>query len=158
MIAVRANVANKTESERLFAESKQAFGKLDILVNNAGIYETAPLGQITDEHFHRLFDLNVLGLILTTQEALNHFGPEGGSIINVSSIVSTLSPADQSVYNADLRENSLRTVSLQITRVRLQGLLRTAIGAEVGSESQQTEAGPGPNETSVLPPSLAPLT
>ena len=72
-IAVQANVASKTESERLLAESKKAFGKLDILVNNAGIYETAPLGQITDEHFHRLFDLNVLGLILTTQEALNHF-------------------------------------------------------------------------------------
>jgi 3-oxoacyl-[acyl-carrier protein] reductase len=58
-----------------------------------------PLGQITDEHFRRLFDLNELGLIPTTQEALNHVGPEGGSIINVSSIVSTLSPADQSVYN-----------------------------------------------------------
>ena len=91
-IAVQANVANKTEIERLFAESKEAFGQLDILVNNAGIYEIAPLGQITEEHFHRLFDLNVLGLILTTQEALNHFGPEGGSIINVSSIVSASSP------------------------------------------------------------------
>jgi NAD(P)-dependent dehydrogenase (short-subunit alcohol dehydrogenase family) len=84
-IAVQANVAIKPEIERLFAESKEAFGQLDILVNNAGIYGIAPLGQITEEHFHRLFDLNVLGLILTTQEALNHFGPEGGSIINVSS-------------------------------------------------------------------------
>jgi len=62
-------VAKKTEIERLFAESKKAFGQLDILVNNAGIYEAAPLGQITEEHFHGLFNLNVLGLILTTQEA-----------------------------------------------------------------------------------------
>src|ERR1700732_1565792 len=99
-IAVQANVANKPEIERLFAESKEAFGQLDILVNNAGIYEIAPLGQITEEHFHRLFNLNVLGLILTTQEALNHFGPEGGSIVNVSSIVSTRSPVGTAVYNA----------------------------------------------------------
>src|SRR3984957_9715308 len=99
-IAVQANVAKKTESERLFAELKEAFGQLDILVNNAGIYGVAPLGQITEEHFHRLFDLNVLGLILTTQEALNHFGPEGGSIINISSIVSTRSPVGTAVYNA----------------------------------------------------------
>ena len=88
-IAVQANVANKTEIERLFAESKEAFGQLDILVNNAGIYGIAPLGQITEEHFHRLFDLNVLGLILTTQEALNHFGPEGG-VLSMSAQLSAL--------------------------------------------------------------------
>jgi 3-oxoacyl-[acyl-carrier protein] reductase len=63
-IAVQANVAKKTEIERLFAESEKAFGQLDILVNNAGIYEVAPLGQITEEHFHALFNLNVLGLTL----------------------------------------------------------------------------------------------
>src|SRR4029077_6775428 len=63
-IAVQANVAKKTEIERLFAESEKAFGQLDILVNNAGIYQVAPLGQITEEHFHALFNLNVLGLTL----------------------------------------------------------------------------------------------
>jgi 3-oxoacyl-[acyl-carrier protein] reductase len=132
-IAVQANVANKTESERLFAESKEAFGQLDILVNNAGIYEVAPLGQITDEHFHRLFDLNVLGLILTTQEALNHFGPEGGSIINVSSIVSTLSPADQSVYNA--------------SKSAVDGLTRT-FAKELGQRKIRVNSiNPGPIET-----------
>src|ERR1700759_3633684 len=87
-IAVQANVAKKTEIERLFAELKEAFGHLDILVNNAGIYGVAPLGEITEEHFHRLFDLNVLGLILVTQAALPLMG-EGGSIINNSSVVST---------------------------------------------------------------------
>jgi 3-oxoacyl-[acyl-carrier protein] reductase len=80
--------------------TKKAFGALDILINNAGIYEAAPVGQITEDIFHRHFNINVLGLILTTQEALNHFGPGGGSIVNISSVVSTLSPAGNLVYNA----------------------------------------------------------
>jgi 3-oxoacyl-[acyl-carrier protein] reductase len=99
-LAVQANVAAPADIARLFAEAKRAFGPIDILVNNAGIYLAAPLGHITPEHFHRQFDLNVLGLVLTTQEALNHFNPAGGSIINTSSVVSTLSPANVSVYAA----------------------------------------------------------
>ena len=91
-IAVQANMAKKAEIQRLFAETKQAFGRLDILVNNAGVYEFAPLEAITAEHFHKLFDLNVLGLILASQEAVKHFGPAGGSIVNVSSVASTLRP------------------------------------------------------------------
>src|SRR2546427_584896 len=87
-IAVQADVAKKADVNRLFAETKKAFGQLDILVNNAGIYEMFPLEQITEEHFHNQFNLNVLGLLLTTQEAVKHFGPEGGSVINTSSIVS----------------------------------------------------------------------
>ena len=99
-LAVKADVARKADIQRLFAEMKKAFGALDILVNNAGLYENVPLGQITEEHFHRHFNLNVLGLILTTQEALAHFAPDGGSIVNTSSVVSTLSPAGMAVYNA----------------------------------------------------------
>jgi 3-oxoacyl-[acyl-carrier protein] reductase len=99
-IAVQANVAKKAEIERLFAEAKQAFGTLDILVNNAGIYEFSPLEGITEEHFHKQFDLNVLGLILTSQAAVRHFGSAGGSIINISSGVSTIAPANTSVYSA----------------------------------------------------------
>ncbi|MEH2457983.1 SDR family NAD(P)-dependent oxidoreductase [Nostoc sp.] len=99
-IAVQANVAKKAEIEHLFAETQQAFGKLDILVNNAGIYEFSPLQDITEEHFHKQFDLNVLGLILTSQQAVKHFGSAGGSIINISSLVSTLAPANGSVYSA----------------------------------------------------------
>ena len=97
---MQANVAKQADIERLFAEAKTAFGRLDILVNNAGIYEFAPLEQVTEEHFHSQFDLNVLGLILTTQEAVKHFGAEGGSIINISSVASTAAPPNASVYSA----------------------------------------------------------
>jgi 3-oxoacyl-[acyl-carrier protein] reductase len=99
-IAVQANVGNQADIERLFAAVKQEFGGLDILVNNAGVYELLPLEAITEEHFHKMFDLNVLGLVLTTQEAVKHLNPTGGSIINLSSIVSTLSPAYGSIYSA----------------------------------------------------------
>src|SRR5882724_9675760 len=85
-IAVQADVASKQDIDRLFAETKRAFGQVDVLVNNAGIYEFSPLEAVTEEHFHKQFNLNVLGLLLTTQEALKHFGPNGGSIINVSSV------------------------------------------------------------------------
>ena len=99
-VAVQADVAKKADIDRLFVETKKAFGRLDILVNNAGIYEFAPLEQITEEHFHKQFDLNVLGLLLTTQEALKYFSPAGGSIVNLSSIVSTSTPPNSSVYSA----------------------------------------------------------
>ncbi len=99
-VAVQANVAKEADIRRLFAETKKAFGKLDILVNNAGIYEFLPLEKVTAEHFHKQFDLNVLGLILTTQEAVKHFGPAGGSIINISSVAASASPASGSVYSA----------------------------------------------------------
>src|SRR3989440_4375286 len=84
-VAVQADVAKEADVRRLFAEANKAFGRLDILVNNAGVYEFAPLGEVTAEHFHKQFDLNVLGLILATREAVKHFGPGGGSIVNVSS-------------------------------------------------------------------------
>jgi 3-oxoacyl-[acyl-carrier protein] reductase len=99
-VAIQANVAKQADITRMFEETKAAFGKVDILVNNAGMYAVAPLGSITEDHFHRHFDLNVLGLILTTQEALKYFPPEGGAIINLSSIVASLSPAGTAVYNA----------------------------------------------------------
>jgi len=99
-IAVQANVAKKPEIDRLFAETKTAFGQVDILVNNAGVYAFAPLEAITEEHFDSMFDLNVLGLILTTQKAVENFGPEGGSIINISSIAGIAPPPGASVYSA----------------------------------------------------------
>jgi 3-oxoacyl-[acyl-carrier protein] reductase len=99
-VAVQGDVAKKADIERLFTETRKVFGQLDVLVNNAGIYEFAPLEQITEEHFHKQFNLNVLGLLLTTQEALKYFSPAGGSIINISSLVSTLAPANAAVYSA----------------------------------------------------------
>ena len=99
-VAVQADVAKKPDIERLFAETKKAFGALDILVNNAGIYEFLPLEKITEDHFHKQFNVNVLGQILATQEAVKHFGATGGSIINISSVASTSAPAGGSVYSA----------------------------------------------------------
>ncbi len=98
-IAVQANVAKQAEIERLFAETKKAFGRLDILINNAGIYEFSPIEGVTEGHFHKLFDLNVLGLILASQEAAKHFGPAGGSIVNISSLTSTMAIPNASVYS-----------------------------------------------------------
>jgi 3-oxoacyl-[acyl-carrier protein] reductase len=99
-VSVQADVSKPADIEQLFAETKKAFGRLDILVNNAGVYEFAPLEAITEELFHRLFDLNVLALILVSQQAVKHFGPEGGSIVNISSLVSHIPPPHAAVYSA----------------------------------------------------------
>ena len=93
-------MAKKADVERLFSEAKKAFGRLDILVNNAGVYEFLPLENVTEEHFHKHFDVNVLGLLLAIQEATKHFGPEGGSVINISSSASMSAPPTASVYSA----------------------------------------------------------
>ncbi len=87
-VAVQANVADEQDIRKLFAETKKAYGRLDILVNNAGIYEFSPLEGITADHFHKQFNLNVLGLLFATQEAVKLFGDKGGSVINISSVVS----------------------------------------------------------------------
>ncbi len=99
-IAVQADMSKPADIKRLFAEAKKAFGRIDVLVNNAGIYEFAPLEEVTPEHFHKQFNLNVLGLILASQEAVKLFGPAGGSIVNISSVVATAAPATASVYSA----------------------------------------------------------
>ncbi len=99
-VAIQGNVSLLADIQRLFMETLKAFGKLDILVNNAGVYEFFPLQDITPEHFHKIFDINVLGLLLVTQEAVKHFSQGGGSIINISSVASTLALANSSVYSA----------------------------------------------------------
>lgn len=99
-VAVKADMAKKSDIDNLFTEAKKAFGQLDILVNNAGIYEFAPLENITEEHFHKQFNVNVLGLILASQAAAKQFGPAGGNIVNISSIVSTLGIPGAAVYSA----------------------------------------------------------
>ena len=97
-IAVQANLSKRDDIERLIAESKKAFGRLDILVNNAGIYEFAPLENVTEEHFHKSFNLNVLGLLLASQAAAKQFNG-GGNIINVSSVASTTGIPQSAVYS-----------------------------------------------------------
>lgn len=97
-IAIQANVENAGDVKRLFEETVKAFGKLDILVNNAGIYSFAGIEDITEESFHRMFNINVLGSILTIQQAVKLFGEKGGVIINTGSIVSTLDMPTALVY------------------------------------------------------------
>ena len=98
-IAVQANLSKQADIERLFADTKKAFGRLDVLVNNAGLYEFSPLENVTEEHFHKHFDLNVLGLILASQAAVGLFDAAGGNIVNISSIASTLAMPNAAVYS-----------------------------------------------------------
>ena len=111
-IAVQADVAKQADIDRLFAETVKAFGQLDILVNNAGIYEFLPLEDITEEHFHKQFDLNVLGVLLASKAAVKHFGAAGGSIVNISSSASRLTPASTAVYSATKAAVDAITTSL----------------------------------------------
>jgi 3-oxoacyl-[acyl-carrier protein] reductase len=111
-IAVQGDVTKQEDITNLFAETKKAYGKLDILVNNAGVYEFSPLDTITPEHFHKQFNLNVLGLLLTTQEASKLIGPDGGSVVNVGSIVGHMPLPNGSVYSATKAAVDAITVSL----------------------------------------------
>jgi 3-oxoacyl-[acyl-carrier protein] reductase len=153
-IAVQADVSKKADIERLFAETRTAFGRLDVLVNNAGIYEFAPLGEVTAEHFHRQFDLNVLGLILASQEAVKYFGPAGGSIVNISSVVATAAPAAASVYSAtkaaveavtrslakELGPRQVRVNSINPGLVETEGTTSAGTAAEESDFRKQYEA------------------
>jgi 3-oxoacyl-[acyl-carrier protein] reductase len=142
-IAVQANVSQKADIDRLFAETKKAFGKLDILVNNAGIYGFAALEAVTEESFHQQFNLNVLGLLLSTQKAVEAFDGKGGSIINISSVVGTSPVVGAVVYCAtkgavdnitrslakELGPKKVRVNSLSPGMVETEGFHATGIGA-----------------------------
>src|ERR1700721_867240 len=99
-VAVQGDVSKQAEINPLFAQTKKTFGRPDILVNNAGVYDFAPIEAVTEDSFHKQFNLNVLGLILTSQAAVKQFGPAGGNIINISSAISTLTPPNTTVYTA----------------------------------------------------------
>jgi 3-oxoacyl-[acyl-carrier protein] reductase len=124
-VAVQADVAKPDDIKRLFDEAKKAFGKLDVLVNNAGVYEFVPLEEVTPDHYHRQFDLNVFGLIFASREAVKHFGPGGGSIVNVSSVVSTLAIPGATVYSA--------------TKAAVDSITRT-LSAELGPKKVRVNA------------------
>lgn len=97
-VAVQADLSRADDIVRLLAETKAAFGRLDILVNNAGVYEFSALDAITPEHYQRIFAVNVLGLLLVTREAVKLFPESGGSIINIGSVVTSLTPPESAVY------------------------------------------------------------
>jgi len=111
-VAVQADLSRPDDIKRLFAQARAVYGKLDVLVNNAGIYEFGTLDSITPEHFHKQFNLNVLGLLLATQEAVKLMGPNGGSIINISSIVGPMPVENASVYSATKAAVDAVTVAL----------------------------------------------
>lgn len=98
-IAVKADMSDPAEIDRMFAEAGKAYGTVDILVNNAGIYDFAPVADLTEDHFHRQFNLNVLGLRLATRAAVKQFNPNGGTVINISSVVSTVGFPGTAVYS-----------------------------------------------------------
>ncbi len=141
-IAVQGNVAKEGDVRRLFAETKKAFGRLDVLVNNAGVYEFKPLEEITAQHFHWMYDVNVLGLVLATQEAVKLFGDRGGSIINISSVAATSAPPTGSLYSGtkaavdavtrslaqELGSKKIRVNSLNPGMVETEGFRAAGIG------------------------------
>jgi 3-oxoacyl-[acyl-carrier protein] reductase len=97
---VQGDVSNSADVKRMLSETVSLYGKIDILVNNAGVYEWGPLESVTEEGFHKQFNINVLGLLLASQEAVAHFGDQGGNIINIGSGVSTAQPAGSAIYTA----------------------------------------------------------
>lgn len=110
-IAVQANLSKEEEIPKLFSENFKAFGKLDILVNNAGVYDFIPLEEVTSENYHKMFDLNVLGLLLASKEALKYF-KGSGNIINIGSVAGKLAPATASIYSGTKAAVDAITISL----------------------------------------------
>lgn len=167
-IAVQGDVGKASDVRRLFAETKKAFGKIDVLVNNAGVYQFAPLGDITEEQFHRQFDTNVLGLLLTTQEAARLFGPEGGSVINIGSVASRLAPPTSAVYSAtkgavdavthvlakELGPKRIRVNSINPGMVETEGVHAAGI---VGSDFQKEAEAQTPLGRIAQPEDIAPI-
>lgn len=113
-VAIQADVSKEADVLRLFAEAKKAFGKVDILVNNAGVYEFGPIEEVTEAQFRRMFDLNVLGLLLATREAVKQFGPDGGNIINIGSVAATAAPATTAVYSAT--KGAVDTITMALAK------------------------------------------
>ena len=167
-VAVQGDVSKPGDVKRIFAETKKAFGRLDVLVNNAGVYEFSPLGEITEEQFHRHFNTNVLGLMLATQEAVKLFGPEGGSIINIGSTVSSLTPPTTVVYTAtkgavdavthvlakELGPKKIRVNSINPGMVETEGVQSAGI---IGSDFQKQLEAQTPLGRIGQPEDIAPI-
>jgi len=152
-IAVQGDVSKTADINRLFDETNKAFGAVDILVNNAGVYKFSPIEQLTEEEFHNQFNTNVLGLLLTTQHALKNFNENGGSIINIGSVVSSIAPVGSSIYTAtkgavdaithvlskELGPKKIRVNSINPGMVETEGTHTAGfIGSDFQAETERT--------------------
>ena len=167
-LAVQGDVSKSAEVQRIFAETKKAFGRLDVLVNNAGVYQFAALGEITEEQFHKQFNTNVLGLILATQEAAKHFGADGGSVINIGSVSSQQTPPATAVYTAtkgavdavthvlakELGPRKIRVNSINPGMVETEGVHASGI---IGSDFQKSLQAQTPLGRIGQPEDIAPV-
>jgi 3-oxoacyl-[acyl-carrier protein] reductase len=165
-IPLQGDVSKRADIERLFSEAKRSFDRLDILVNNAGTYEFAPLHEVTEEHFHRHFNLNVLGLLLVTKEAVKHMGPDGGSVINIGSVASSILLPNSAVYAASKAVDAVTGVlakELGPRKIRVNainpGMIATEgsrAGGFVGTEFQKMVAAQAPLGRMGQPDDIAP--
>ncbi|HEY6274165.1 MAG TPA: glucose 1-dehydrogenase [Terriglobales bacterium] len=167
-IAIQGDVSKAADVKRLFEESEKALGALDVLVNNAGVYEFAPLESVTEDEFHREFNINVLGTILATREAVKYFGNNGGSVINVGSVASTTTPPNSVVYTAtkgaidavtrvlakELGPKKIRVNSINPGGVETEGTHRVGI---VGSDFQKQMVAETPLGRFGQPADIAPV-
>ena len=167
-IAVQGDVSKAADVQRLFKETRKAFGSLDVLVNNAGVYKFEPLEAVTEEEFHRQFNTNVLGLLLATREAVKYFGSRGGSVINIGSVVSRLTPPTSSVYSAtkgavdavtavlskELGPRKIRVNSINPGGVETEGLHTMGI---IGSDFQKQIIAATPLGRFGQPDDIAPI-
>ncbi|MFL5011183.1 glucose 1-dehydrogenase [Rhizobium sp.] len=147
-IAVQGDVSKAEQAQGVVDAAIKEFGKLDVLVNNSGVYEFAPIGEVTEEHYRRMFDVNVLGVLLTTQAAAKHLG-EGGSVINISSVVTSLGLPASAVYTGTKGAvegiNSVLAKELGPRKIRVNAILPGMVETEgahsagvIGSDLQQT--------------------
>jgi 3-oxoacyl-[acyl-carrier protein] reductase len=150
-IAVKGDVAKSADVTRLFDETKKAFGALDVLVNNAGVYKFVALEEVTEAEFHREFNTNVLGMLLAAKEAAKHFGPNGGSIINLSSVASTRGMPAASIYSATKASADAITRALAVElgprKIRVNAIAPGVVETEgthsagvIGSDFEKTAA------------------
>lgn len=167
-IAVQGDVSKAADVKRIFSETKKTFGRLDVLVNNAGVYQFGALEEITEEHFHRMFNTNVLGLILATQEAAKYFGAEGGSVINIGSTASQITPPMTAVYTAtkgavdaithvlakELGPKKIRVNSINPGVVETEGVHTAGM---IGSDFQKSMEAQTPLGRTGQPEDIAPI-
>jgi len=167
-VAVQGDVAKPADVQRIFAETKKAFGKLDVLVNNAGVYQFFPLEELNEELFYRMFNTNVFGALLATREAVKLFGDNGGSVINVGSAATELNAPTSSVYTAtkgaldsitavlskELGSKKIRVNSINPGMVETEG---THVGGFIGSDFQKTFEAQTPLGRIAQPDDITPI-